>query len=251
MAANALMMQVLQLTQIVVPGLAGLLVNRAGTAARFWLDAASFVFSAAVSCCRPARGTISTAKPGASSLAADLKFGARMIVSRRILALTIAAMAAGGFALSCWNALIPTYVRDSLHGSAGLFGLPGNARRRGGGNRQSAAGVAAKDIARTSHRRGLTRGGGRNSRAGSVGQHTRLRARGPLHRFRAALIVTPAQTVLQTETPVAVLGRISGAMIHPAPRADCRPAGCRHRGRLLGDRTTPDRHRRRSRCDSL
>ncbi|MES1260594.1 MAG: MFS transporter [Acidobacteriota bacterium] len=122
MAANALNMQVLQLTQIATPGLAALLVRWLGETSCFWLDSGSFVFSAAMVGSIAIGRKIPVAPKALSTVTADMKAGIRFIFTHATLTFTIVSMGAGLFAIRCFSALIAVYVRDILHASTGLFG---------------------------------------------------------------------------------------------------------------------------------
>ncbi len=123
-AANALMMQTFQITQIITPGIAGWLTGKLGETICFWLDSGSFVFSAAmVMSLAIARKTAQGKAMG--TMLSDLRDGVRFIFTHSTLAFTIISMAAGLFAVRCYSALIAVYVRDVLHASQGLFGTLG------------------------------------------------------------------------------------------------------------------------------
>ena len=123
MAANAIMMQAFQLTQILSPGVAALLATWLGERSCFWLDSGSFLFSAAVLSTIPiGRKAATPVSRKLSTVLADLAEGARFIFTHSTLAFTILSMAAGLFAIRCYSALIAVYVRDILHASTGLFG---------------------------------------------------------------------------------------------------------------------------------
>ncbi len=124
-AANALMMQTYQVTQIFTPGIAALLTKWIGESACFWLDCVSFLFSAGMVMTLPiARKAAGTGK-AMGTVVADLREGVRFIFTHATLAFTIVSMAAGLFAVRCYSALIAVYVRDILHASSGLFGALG------------------------------------------------------------------------------------------------------------------------------
>lgn len=122
MAANALNMQIMQLTQIVTPGLAALLVKWLGEKSCFWIDAGSFVFSAAMVSSIPIGRAIPTVQKALATVFADMNEGLRYIFTHATLGFTILSMSAGMFAIRCFSALIAVYVRDILHASTGLFG---------------------------------------------------------------------------------------------------------------------------------
>ncbi|HWE48677.1 MAG TPA: MFS transporter [Bryobacteraceae bacterium] len=213
MAANALMMQVMQITQIVTPGIAGLLISHMGAASCFWMDSASFLFSAAMISAIATGSKTSSVATKMSPVLADLTLGGRYIFTHGVLAITILSMAAGGFAVSCYTALNAVYVRDVLHGSTGLFGILG-----------TLTGVGM--ILGT---QGITRIGSRISKTslitaglcGIASGTMMLAALGatPIAAiatlvvgFAVALVIIPAQTLMQSETPAEMLGRVSGTL---------------------------------------
>lgn len=122
-SANAANMQIMQVTQIVTPGLAALLVKGLGEKSCFWLDAGSFLFSAAVVSSIPIGRAIPTVKKALATVFADLGEGMRYIFTHATLGFTILSMSAGMFAVRCFSALIAVYVRDILHAEAGVFGF--------------------------------------------------------------------------------------------------------------------------------
>lgn len=213
MAANGLMMHILQFTQIAIPGLAGLLTGRTGASTCFWLDALSFLFSAAAITTIPGVPTPRIADTGISSIVTGMKAGAHYLLTHRSLVFTILAMAAGGFAASCWTALTPTYVRDILHGAAGLFGLLGTLVGLGTVLGTLALARLEKHLPKerliTTGLFGVTAG----ILILGVSGNTWLAASAALIAgIGVALIVTPAQTLLQIQTPVEMLGRVFGVL---------------------------------------
>jgi len=122
MAANALNMQIMQLTTIITPGIAALLVKGLGEKFCFWLDAGSFVFSAAMVSTIAIGRAAPVAKKALATVFADLHEGLRYIFTHASLGFTILSMGAGLFAIRCFSALIAVYVRDILHADTGLFG---------------------------------------------------------------------------------------------------------------------------------
>jgi predicted MFS family arabinose efflux permease len=121
LGANALMMQVFQLTSILAPFLAVPLIGSLGERACFWLDAVSFVFSAAIVFTILLERPEHAAGKGLSSVFGELSAGARFIATHATLAFTVLSMAAGMFAVRCYSALIAVYVRDILHAQQVLF----------------------------------------------------------------------------------------------------------------------------------
>jgi MFS family permease len=122
MAANALNMQIMQVTTIVTPGLAALLVKGLGEQSCFILDCASFLFSAGMVSTIAIGHKAPPVKKALSTLWADMSAGVRFIFTHATLGFIILSMGAGLFAIRCFSALIAVYVRDILHASTGLFG---------------------------------------------------------------------------------------------------------------------------------
>lgn len=119
LAANALMAQAFYLVRLLSPATAGVLVAWLTEKACFYLDAASFVFSALMiaqlTIQRPSRSGEKTVK----SLSQDFLAGNKFIFSHAGLAFVFIAMAVAMFVLSSFSPLISIYIRDSL--SAGTF----------------------------------------------------------------------------------------------------------------------------------
>ena len=122
MGANALNMQIMQLTQIATPGLAALMVKLLGEKSCFWFDAASFLFSAAMVSTIAIGRVIPIAKKALATVFSDMRAGMSYIFTHATLGFIILSMGAGLFAIRCFSALIAVYVRDILHASTGLFG---------------------------------------------------------------------------------------------------------------------------------
>jgi MFS family permease len=213
MAANALMMMLLQITQIAAPGVAGWLSSRMGPAICFRLDAASFLFSAATIFTIRYEALPRTALPMVLPVVADLKAGARHIFAHPVLAFAVLSMAGGGFAAACYNALIAIYARDVLGGSAALFGILG-----------TLAGVGTiigtqvvTHLGRSTPGRWLIVSGLCGVAAGfvllAVFRNTGIALAATLGiGFGVALAIIPAQTLMQRETPAGMLGRVSGSL---------------------------------------
>ncbi len=126
MAANALMQQAFQMVRIVSPALAGLMVERLGAQSCYYVDAASFLISAtliaALTIAREPKQPDPNSHP-VKSLVDDLVAGIKFIFTHETLAFVIVAMSAAMFAISCFGPLIAIYVRDDLHANSTAFGL--------------------------------------------------------------------------------------------------------------------------------
>jgi MFS family permease len=214
MSANALMMQVFQITQIVSPGIAGLLIGWLSEESCFWIDGVSFLFSAAtVSMLAIRRPGQQVSKP-LSTVFGDLMEGVRFIFTHGTLAFTIGAMGAGLFAVRCYGALIAVYVRDVLHASTVLFGSLGSLIGVG----MMAGTVVVHRLAKTRSKEHMMMSGLFGVAAGTlvlaVFGSTVVTALATIGIGACvALIVIAAQTLMQGQTPVEMLGRVTSSLM--------------------------------------
>ncbi len=132
-SANALMQQVMFGMRIVGPPLAGVLYKIFGERVCYYADAVSFVGSAALIASVALNRTLpppsmmppgmegEKAKKGLASILPDMKLGLSFIVHHAGVLFVIMAMAAGMFVLGCFGPLIAVYTRDTLHASTGTY----------------------------------------------------------------------------------------------------------------------------------
>jgi MFS family permease len=126
MAANALMQQAFQLVRIISPALAGLMVDKLGASSCYYVDSVSFLFSASMIATILIAREPKRPDPGShpvKSLLDDLVAGIKFIFTHETLAFVIVAMSAAMFAVSCFGPLIAVYVRDDLHANPTTFGI--------------------------------------------------------------------------------------------------------------------------------
>ena len=212
LAANAMMQQAMQVVRIISPALAGALVSALGERSCFWLDSFSFVFSAAMI------GLIAIdRKPaaGAQTLRAilnDLGAGMRFIFGHATVAFVIISMTAGMFAISCYSALTAVYVRDILRGNSMLFG---------GMSSLIGVGMIAGTLA--VRRFAMERSKTHMVVVGMLGNGVGILALAAFPTVAAAaagtvivgvsvaFIIVAAQTILQQETPMELVGRVSSS----------------------------------------
>ncbi|HKE04791.1 MAG TPA: MFS transporter [Blastocatellia bacterium] len=221
LAANALMQQAFQVVRIISPAIAGALVRWIGAKPAYYFDGASFVFSASMIAAiviTRATGAKEPSAPSESgklkSILNDLIAGARFIFTHATISFVILAMAAGMFALSCFGPLIAVYVRDSLKGTEFQFGVI-----------NSLIGVgmifATQFITRFAKDRsksllvvaGLLGMGIAVMVMASIG-HVAVAGIGAFGiGFSAIFIIVPTQTLMQQETPVELVGRVSSSFM--------------------------------------
>jgi DHA3 family macrolide efflux protein-like MFS transporter len=217
MAANAMMSQAFYTVRIFSPAAAGLLVAWLGERSCFYLDTASFVFSAAMLSTLVIVRTITPQqqeKKGVKSLLSDFGAGGRFILTHPEISFVMIAMMTAMFVLSCFSPLISVYVRDTLHAGPRSFGFISamvgvgliagtqaiNALAKGRSHRHVALtgllglGVSTAILAA--------------SRFGAVAGLSMF-----CMGFAIACIIVPAQTLMQKETPPQMLGRVSSSFM--------------------------------------
>jgi MFS family permease len=221
MAANALMTQALTVLRIISPAIAGAMVNWVGAKPAYYIDGASFIFSAsmiAAIAIKRAAAAPESAAPAESgklkSILKDLMSGARFIFTHATVSFVMLAMAAGMFALSCFAPLIAIYVRDTLKSTEFQFGVI---------NSMIGVGMifATQFITRFAKNQsksllvvaGLLGMGVAVIVMASIG-HVAVAAIGAFGiGFGAIFIIVPTQTLMQQETPVELVGRVSSSFM--------------------------------------
>lgn len=216
LSANALMQQAMQIVRIITPALAGALVGWFGASFCYGIDSASFLVSAAL------LSTVGIARVPAvpnkdshpvRAVIDDLRAGVTYIVTHPALSFAILSIAAGMFAISCFGPLIAVYVRDELKSSEVVFGII---------NSMIGVGMIAGSL--TTNR--LARGRSKTHLVLlgllTMGLFVLLLAAiksipgAGLGMFGIGvgvmLVVVSAQTMMQGQTPVELVGRISSSV---------------------------------------
>jgi MFS family permease len=213
--ANAMLSQAFYLIRIVSPLVAGALVAWLSERVTFYLDAGSFFFSALLISTlvidRPPR---ENADRTMSGLARDFLEGNRFIFTHPGLSFVFLAMAVAMFVLSSFSPLISIFVRDELHAGALLFGVV-------------SAMVGVGLIASTT---AMIRLRGRKAEShvvlyGLLALGLGVAVLGFSHYawlaaistflmgVAVALVLVPAQTMSQQETPPEMVGRVSSTFM--------------------------------------
>ncbi|WP_049789466.1 MFS transporter [Granulicella tundricola] len=230
-SANALMQQVLFGMRIVGPGLATILFTTFGPRICYMADAASFLASG----CLIASLTLKrvtpedkqsletpldtpaaapSAKPGLSNILPDMRQGISFIVHHAAVLFVIVALAAGMFVLGCFGPLIAVYVRDSLHASTKIYGTASTMIGIGmflGVNLLNTVGKKIKNST-------LVYGGLGGIAIGlcflAFLLHIWATVIGTLIiGIAVAGIVVPSNTLIQQETPAALMGRVGSTVM--------------------------------------
>ncbi|MFN7994416.1 MAG: MFS transporter [Bryobacteraceae bacterium] len=214
MSVNGLMTQAVQGAQIIAPALAGLLVQWLGANSCFLFDCASFVFSAAMVMVLHIERTPAPSGTAPGSLLHSMSQGFRFILTNSAISFVILSMTAGMFGVRCFGALLSVYVRDVLRAKVAAYGtlnsLIGIGMIVG---TQSLHRFARKAAQQSLVIYGL---GGMGLAVLVTALFGRISstAAGMLGLgFFAAFIMVPSQTLLQQETPHAMLGRVMSCLM--------------------------------------
>ncbi len=222
-AANALMQIAFMGSRIVGPATAGAIASTFGPRACYALDVLSFVLSAAlIGSVAIKRSTMAASPAGSSSnrihvIWRDMREGMHFIVHHAAVLFVVLAMAAGLFIIGCFGPLVAIFVRDNLQGSARLFGFVSGTI--GVGlllGTQILRKLAARVSDDTMVLSGLAGIGVGAFLLGAVVHPAATLLSSFTIGFAFSAIMVPAQTLLQRETPHAMIGRVSSTNISVA-----------------------------------
>jgi predicted MFS family arabinose efflux permease len=215
LAANALMAQAFYVVRLLSPAAAGVLVTWLTEKACFYLDVASFMFSAAMiaglAIVRPARAQ---GEKTVNSLTQDFVAGNKFIFTHTGLAFVFIAMAVAMFVLSSFSPLISIFIRDSLHAGSFMFGVISAMVGIG-------LIVGTQFVTRLVSSRSRTYvvlGGlfslGIAAALLGISRNIPMAAASTFTMgFAIAFVWVPAQTMSQQETPPAMVGRVSSTFM--------------------------------------
>ncbi len=215
--ANALMQQAMQFVRIFTPAIAGALVKSVGAKICYYIDASSFLFSVAMVAPlvikREKVAAVTQDKATVKSVVSNLGAGAKFIFTHASISFVIISIAAGMFAISCFGPLIAVYVRDNLKATEQTFGIVNSLTGVGMILCTLLIGKYAQSRAKT---RMVIEGllvigisvvlmvAFRNIPMAAVGMFG--------VGVGAALIMIPSQTLIQSETPMEMVGRVSSSV---------------------------------------
>jgi len=214
-SANALMQMAMLATRILGPAAAGALVALFGPGVCYAVDVVSFLASAAligtVAIVRPALPPrMESANSKIHQILHDMREGAAYIFHHAAISFVVLAMAAGMFVIGCFGPLIAVWVRDMLHASALVFGIV-----------SAMVGVGMMFGMPVVRRLSGTVPNATLVLSGLAGVGLGALMLGALPwavasglacftlGFMFSGVIVPAQTLLQRETPPALMGRIS------------------------------------------
>jgi DHA3 family macrolide efflux protein-like MFS transporter len=213
-SANAMIQQAFYVTQIISPAISGLLVSAFGPNSCFWIDSATFLFSAGMVWTIAIPHQPAPALKTLRSVTTEMGAGLKFIFTHSAISFVITAMAAGMFAIRCFGALLAVYVRDVLKGNTSVFGVLGSLIgvgmifgtqlvRRTARNRSNSHVVTG----------GLAAVGFSIALIALFGTTPAAVVGILMLGFFLAFIIVPAQVLMQEHTPRNMLGRVSGSMI--------------------------------------
>ena len=225
-SANALIQQVMFGMRIIGPAAAAFLVASFGASSCYLADCVSFIVSAllilSVPFVQPVRASTPAVEraPSSSTSSAilgvwqDAKQGLSFIFHHAGLLFVSLAMAAGMFILGCFGPLIAVYVREDLHATTGVFGIASALIGVGMLVGTNFVSTVAKRLTNESLVFLGLGGIGLGLVFLSVFTQVWTTFLGDfLIGLAVAGILIPAQTMMQEETPPAMLGRIGSAFM--------------------------------------
>jgi MFS family permease len=216
LAANALMQQIMQVIRIISPALAGTMVATLGEQTIYLIDSASFLFSAAMIASiviEREQSPTNQQSNTVGSILSELGAGMKFIFTHASISFVMISLAAGMFAISSFGPLIAVYVRDYLHASEAVFGVI-----------NTLIGVGMIIGTFCINRFAATRSKSRLVVEGLLGIGLSVALMAAFTNipvaalgnfgigFGAAFIMIPSQTLIQQETPMELVGRVSSSV---------------------------------------
>jgi MFS transporter, DHA3 family, macrolide efflux protein len=215
MSANALLMQAMQITRILSPSAASAIVAALGTGACYYVDAASFLFSALMLSQIAINRTVATpSASGVKSVLDQLFSGMKFIFTHAAISFVVLAMGAGMFAMSCFGPLIAIYVRDLLKAGNGLYGVLSSLIGVG----MLAGSFLLQRLTKGSRKEMVVLAGllmvGFAILITALFKFATVTALGMFGvGFGVAFIIAPSQALFQQETPITMVGRVSSSVM--------------------------------------
>lgn len=241
-SANSLIQQVMFVMRIIGGPTAAFIVSHLGEKVCYIADSVSFFASAAliasltlviprksavVETIEGKSAVVITEKTGIPRILEDMKEGASFIFHHAALLFVIVALAAGMFVMGCFGPLIAIFVRDTLHASTKVFGIASAMIGAGLLIGITTLNAAAKNLKNNtlvySGLSGIAVGTLILAAAPHTVFHLGSRAFATdilltvfgcfVIGFAAAGIIIPSQTMIQQETPPAMLGRVGSTVM--------------------------------------
>jgi DHA3 family macrolide efflux protein-like MFS transporter len=215
MSANALLMQAMQITRILSPSAASAIVAALGISACYYLDAASFLFSALMLSQIAINRTLAApSSSGVKSVLDQLFSGMKFIFTHAAISFVVLAMGAGMFAMSCFGPLIAIYVRDLLKAGNGLYGVLSSLIGVG----MLVGSFLLQRLTKGRRKEMVVLAGllmvGFAILITALFKFAAVTALGMFGvGFGVAFIIAPSQALFQQETPITMVGRVSSSVM--------------------------------------
>ena len=240
-SANSLMQQVMYVMRIVGGPVATFIVSRFHEQTCFIIDSISFIASgtliASLALILPPKSEVAPAtvqepsageeKTGIARILEDMKEGASFIFHHAALLFVIVALASGMFVMGCFGPLIAIFVRDTLRASTNIFGIASAMIGLGLLVGISLLNAFAKNVKNTTLVYSGLSGIALGTLLMAIAPHIAFRLGSHtiaidvvltilgcfLVGFSVGGIVIPSQTMIQQETPQAMLGRVGSTVM--------------------------------------
>jgi MFS family permease len=215
LAANGLMTQAFFIVRLISPFAAGSVISTLGEKTCFYLDTASFAFSAimisTLAILRPPR---TDSERTLGSLTRDFLDGNKFIFTHAGLSFVFLAMALATLVLSSFSPLISIYIRDALHAGPFTFGVVSAMVGIGLMSGAQALPHISRGLSRTNVvLSGLLALGFGAALLGTFRNIPVAALSMFFIGFAISFVLIPAQTMSQQETPPAMVARVSGSFM--------------------------------------
>ena len=214
LAANTMMSQAFYLVRLLSPFAAGALIAWLHEKPCFYLDAASFIFSAGMITSLTIPQVRTHSEKTVASLTEDFLAGNKFIFTHAGLTFVFLSMGVAMFVLSSFSPLISIYIRDSLNAGPFIFGFISSMVGIGLIAGAQLLGRVHQKITRTNVvLSGLFALGIGAALLGGFKNIPMAAASTFMMGFAISFVLIPAQTMSQQETPPALMGRVSSTFM--------------------------------------
>ena len=214
LAANTMMSQAFYLVRLLSPFAAGALIAWLHEKPCFYLDAASFIFSAGMITSLTIPQVRTHSEKTVASLTEDFLAGNKFIFTHAGLTFVFLSMGVAMFVLSSFSPLISIYIRDSLNAGPFIFGFISSMVGIGLIAGAQLLGRVHQKITRTNVvLSGLFALGIGAALLGGFHNIPMAAASTFMMGFAISFVLIPAQTMSQQETPPALMGRVSSTFM--------------------------------------
>jgi MFS transporter, DHA3 family, macrolide efflux protein len=214
LAANTMMSQAFYIVRLLSPFAAGALIAWLHEKPCFYLDVASFIFSAGMITSLSIPQVRTHSEKTVASLTEDFLAGNKFIFTHAGLTFVFLSMGVAMFVLSSFSPLISIYIRDSLSAGPFIFGFISSMVGIGLIAGAQLLGRVHQKITRTNVvLSGLFALGIGAALLGGFQNIPMAAASTFMMGFAISFVLIPAQTMSQQETPPALMGRVSSTFM--------------------------------------